>query len=410
MLRNGRLAEEYGYDAAGRRSWDWTPERGRRFLDYDRVGRLKWAGEVEYHYGQDDTLTARYVGKKQALHLDYARNLGLRSLCNKHGRPVNYRTNPAGQPLAKYADNEVFETFRWLDLVRLAEYRCLERGYGLVFHYQGGNRLPYAATFSDGEGSRPVFFGYDQVGSLKAVGDERVELIKTIDYDSFGTVLSEDWGWLFIPVGFAGGLRDRDTDFVRFGHRDYDLDIGRFVAQDPVGDTGGDHDPYEYCVDDPVNAVDPKGLKKEKADGQDAQPEGAEDTSGQEEPNRKWTNSTEGESQHRVIYTEKAGKPVPGEMADIAQCIADSAGQDITISGAWEFGHSKGSAQETGNTIDINKVRTPDLTRGKAEEAYERCMPKSRSYAEEKWNLFHIQSRAGKGGAIGFSPGVKPGK
>ncbi|MEW5774193.1 MAG: RHS repeat-associated core domain-containing protein [Thermodesulfobacteriota bacterium] len=43
-------------------------------------------------------------------------------------------------------------------------------------------------------------------------------------------------------LGFAGGLRDRDTGFVRFGRRDYDPGIGRFVAQDPAGDTGGDHD------------------------------------------------------------------------------------------------------------------------------------------------------------------------
>jgi YD repeat-containing protein len=199
VLRNGRPAEEYGYDEAGRRSRDWTPERGRRVLDYDRAGRLKRAGEVEYYYGQDDTLTARYVGKKQALHLDYAHNLGLRSLCNTHGRPVNYRTSPAGQPLEKYADNEVYETFRWLDLVRLADYDCLERGYRLAFHYQSGNRLPSSLTFRDEEGARQWLLGYDQVGSLKAVGDEQGELIKTIDYDSFGTVLSEDWPWLFAP-------------------------------------------------------------------------------------------------------------------------------------------------------------------------------------------------------------------
>ncbi|MEW5772931.1 MAG: RHS repeat-associated core domain-containing protein [Thermodesulfobacteriota bacterium] len=50
---------------------------------------------------------------------------------------------------------------------------------------------------------------------------------------------------------------------MRFGHRDYDPEVGRFNAQDPLGDTGGDHDLYEYCVDDPVNAVDPEGLRSE---------------------------------------------------------------------------------------------------------------------------------------------------
>ena len=63
-----------------------------------------------------------------------------------------------------------------------------------------------------------------------------------------------------MPVGFAGGLTDPDTGFVRFGWRDYDPAVGRFTAPDPLGDTGGDHDLYEYCVDDPVSRVDPAGL------------------------------------------------------------------------------------------------------------------------------------------------------
>jgi len=65
---------------------------------------------------------------------------------------------------------------------------------------------------------------------------------------------------LYMPIGFAGGLQDPATGFVRFGYRDYDPDVGRFTAPDPLGDTGGDHDLYDYCIDDPVNRVDPTGL------------------------------------------------------------------------------------------------------------------------------------------------------
>ena len=46
---------------------------------------------------------------------------------------------------------------------------------------------------------------------------------------------------------------------MRLVRRDYDPRVGRFTAPDPLGDTGGDHDLFEYCVDDPVNAVDPTG-------------------------------------------------------------------------------------------------------------------------------------------------------
>ena len=65
---------------------------------------------------------------------------------------------------------------------------------------------------------------------------------------------------LTLPVGFGGGLEDPDTGLVHFGYRDYDPSVGRFTAKDPLGDTGGDHDLYDYCLDDPVSMHDPLGL------------------------------------------------------------------------------------------------------------------------------------------------------
>ena len=47
---------------------------------------------------------------------------------------------------------------------------------------------------------------------------------------------------------------------VRFRYHGYDPATGRFTCPDPLGDTGGDHDVYDYCVDDPVTMNDPSGL------------------------------------------------------------------------------------------------------------------------------------------------------
>ena len=85
-------------------------------------------------------------------------------------------------------------------------------------------------------------------------------MIKEIAYDSFGNTTRDTLPQLFFPLGFAGGLVDPHTGFIRFGFRDYDPATGRFTAKDPLGDTGGDHDLYDYCVDDPVSFVDPQGL------------------------------------------------------------------------------------------------------------------------------------------------------
>jgi RHS repeat-associated protein len=55
-------------------------------------------------------------------------------------------------------------------------------------------------------------------------------------------------------------LYDRDTGLVRFGHRDYDPDIGRWTVKDPILFAGRDTDLYGYVLNNPVNLIDPLGL------------------------------------------------------------------------------------------------------------------------------------------------------
>lgn len=64
-------------------------------------------------------------------------------------------------------------------------------------------------------------------------------VVKGIEYDSFGNIVNDTDPAFEVPFGFAGGLHDRDTGLVRFGYRDYDPDIGRWTAKDPVEFAGG---------------------------------------------------------------------------------------------------------------------------------------------------------------------------
>jgi RHS repeat-associated protein len=100
---------------------------------------------------------------------------------------------------------------------------------------------------------------YDQVGSLRLVADAAGNVVKSIEYDSFGNVLTDSNLSFEIPFGFSGGLHDRDTGLVRFGYRDYDPDVGRWTAKDPIFFAGGDTDLYGYVLNDPVNLIDPAG-------------------------------------------------------------------------------------------------------------------------------------------------------
>jgi RHS repeat-associated protein len=102
---------------------------------------------------------------------------------------------------------------------------------------------------------------HNQVGSLRLIVDMHDNVIKEIVYDPFGGIIEDTNPGFRIPLGFAGGLHDRDLGFVRFGWRDCDVKTGRWTAPDPIGDRGGDPDWYGYCLDDPVNGVDPAGLE-----------------------------------------------------------------------------------------------------------------------------------------------------
>jgi len=83
-------------------------------------------------------------------------------------------------------------------------------------------------------------------------------VVQRIDYDEFGNITA-DTNPGFQPFGFAGGLYDQHTGLTRFGVRDYDAQVGKWTAKDPIGFVGRDSNLYAYVLSDPVNLIDPEG-------------------------------------------------------------------------------------------------------------------------------------------------------
>jgi len=269
VWRNGKLAEEYAYDGRGARAASWNPRQGQWAYAYDQRGRLASAGPWKFAYADDGSLREAWT-PRLSYHFAANQAEGLTRIVLPGGRVLRSETLAPGLPVEKYVDAVPVESLTWRSPLQLAIYRDRQRGVHMQFHYAGSERLPQAVTVQDGSGSTSYLLGYDQVGSLKAAaamdGPQEGRVVKLIDYDAFGNILSDSNPNLFLPLAFAGGLRDRFTGLVRFLHRDYDPTVGRFTAPDPLGDTGGDHDPYDYCVDEPVGRVDPEGLKEETTD------------------------------------------------------------------------------------------------------------------------------------------------
>ena len=100
----------------------------------------------------------------------------------------------------------------------------------------------------------------DHLGTPRLFVGPDGKVVKEVVRSSFGKIVYDSLPCLYVPIGFCGGLEDRDTHLIRFTWRDYDPRIGRFMSLDPANDMRGDGDLYDYCVDDPVNRHDASGL------------------------------------------------------------------------------------------------------------------------------------------------------
>lgn len=262
---DGRLICQCYYDKEGRRIRDYLPATAGlnyRNYTYTKDNRLMLAGGNQYSHDENG-FRSIWSNKKVYTMYDYSPDYRLLKMKIEDGdREFTFSHDKDGQRTGKYLNGRLIEEYQWLDFVRLAAFHDGESAY--EFAYEEGVRTPFAMRRDDGA---IVYLFYDQVGSLRVVADSSGNVIKEVLYDPFGGIIEDTNPSFLVPVGFAGGMHDRDLGFVRFGWRDYDVNTGRWTAPDPIGDRGGDPDWYGYCLDDPVNGVDPLGLYQLIGDG-----------------------------------------------------------------------------------------------------------------------------------------------
>ena len=256
VTKDGTLVEEYQYNAAGSRSYEMNSLRGitGRSYMYSDEDHLLSAGNVSYQYDPDGFLTSKTNGT-DITRYDYSSRGELLSVTLPDNTFIEYVHDPSGRRIAKKINGTITEKYLWQGLTRLLAIYDGHDNLLMRFEYADG-RMP-AAMIRAGERYSLV---YDQVGSLKAVADKSGNVVKQMTFDSFGNIINDSAPTFEVPFGFAGGLHDRDTNLVRFGYRDYNPDIGRWTAKDPVLFLGDNIDFYGYVMNDPVNTVDPMGL------------------------------------------------------------------------------------------------------------------------------------------------------
>ena len=257
VTKDSTLIEEYDYDANGTRINEMNQLRGitGRSFSYDNEDHMLTAGSVVYSYNPDGFLTAKTDGSDVTTY-EYSSRGELLSVTFPGVTMVEYVHDPLGRRIAKKVNGSIVEKYLWQGLTRLLAVYDGSDSLLMRFEYADG-RMPVAMT----KGGSTYYLTYDQVGSLRVIADASGNVVKKIEYDSFGNIIDDTDPAFEVPFGFAGGLHDKDTGLVRLGYRDYDPDVGRWTSKDPILFFGGDTDLYGYCLSDPVNLIDPLGLR-----------------------------------------------------------------------------------------------------------------------------------------------------
>ena len=258
VIKDGVLTEEYRYSANGSRIYEMNTPRGTagRPLNYSAEDHLLTAGGVTYTYSPDGFLVSKTEGTDITVY-DYSSRGELLGVTLPGGFSVEYIHDPLGRRIAKKVNGVITEKYLRSGLTTLLAVYDGSNSLLMRFEY-ADSRMPFAVMKS----GVLYYLIYDQVGSLKLIAGSAGNVVKRLEYDTFGNIISDSAPSFDIPFGFAGGLHDRLTGLVRFGYRDYDPDTGRWTAKDPIGFAGGDTDLYGYCLGDPVNMIDPDGLEK----------------------------------------------------------------------------------------------------------------------------------------------------
>lgn len=256
---------DYVYDANGNR----VSSAGTT-ATYDVQDRLSTFGATSYAWNNNGSLKSTTVSS-QTTNYTYDLAGNLRTYAPPSATASTYVIDGKNRRVSQLLGGTAQRSWVYDDQLRIAA------------ELDGGGKFTHIFAYGEGGTPEMVFEPDTSVNppttgkSYRVISDWRgsVRLVvdispatpvarQRVDYDPWGVRTETlnttgDANFKALSIGFAGGLLDRATGFVRFGARDYDPGTGRWTNKDPIRFDGG-LNLYAYVADEPVNRLDRTGL------------------------------------------------------------------------------------------------------------------------------------------------------
>jgi RHS repeat-associated protein len=143
----------------------------------------------------------------------------------------------------------------------------------LLFETDGGGSVTANYLYQGGElaamqvaSGSVYFYHFDKTGNTLALTNSSGTVVAAYAYSPYGAVLNRT-GSVTNPFTYVGayGVTDEGNNLYYMRNRYYDAGTGRFLQKDPIGFAGGQSNLYAYVEGNPVDGIDPSGLKEKSA-------------------------------------------------------------------------------------------------------------------------------------------------
>ncbi|MBU4318625.1 MAG: PASTA domain-containing protein [Proteobacteria bacterium] len=254
VTRNGNPQASYEYDANGNRTHSSVSG-----IEYNAVSdaqdRITQFGEATYGYNAHGERLNRTAGTMITSY--HYNSLGhLKTVQLPSGVEIEYLLDGTNRVMGKRKNGVLVHGFVYSGSNQVLAQLDGSGNLDAIFVYGQQDHVP-DYMIKDGVNYR---FIKDSNGSVRLVVHALTgSVAQEIMYDSFGNIVSDSAPG-FQPFAFAGGLYDSDTGLLHMGARVYDPETGKWMTRDPLLMMAGSPNLYTYCLNDPINRVDPHGL------------------------------------------------------------------------------------------------------------------------------------------------------
>ncbi|MCU7936607.1 MAG: RHS repeat-associated core domain-containing protein [Candidatus Thiodiazotropha sp. (ex Dulcina madagascariensis)] len=224
VSQDGTEIARYQYDGNGNR----THVNGAQIATYDQQDRLLAYGDAVYRYTANGELTEK---TENGVTTDYTYDVlgNLMQVRLPGDVTLDYVIDGKNRRIGKQVNGSLVQGFLYKDQLNpIAE---LDGANNVISRFVYGTKINVPDYMIRGGNTYRIIS--DHLGSPRLVVNALTgEVSQRMDYDAWGNII-QDTNPGFQPFGFAGGIYDQHTGFVRFGARDYNPETGRWTTKDP---------------------------------------------------------------------------------------------------------------------------------------------------------------------------------